>query len=192
MRKLNGRFFISLIGVVLASFVLSGCFPEPPEQNQKTTQSQKAKNAADSITFSENAEIDNIKQRLELTSQPGLLGYVILLNEAGQPIVYEGVKGKITSGGKRLTAPIKHWKVDKGEWNGTEMNVAPSDEGTWGSSSPYIFYWNINGEYRQWSGTYLYSDKPFRLNVEPLVINVESPKVDTTQAPVKGDTPSAN
>lgn len=48
-----------------------------------------------------------------------------------------------------------------------------SDEGTWGSSGEYIFYWNINGEYRQWSGAYLYSDKPFRLRIEPLLLSAD-------------------
>ena len=141
---------------------------------QKVVQSQKAQEAANSITFTENAEIDNIKKRLELTSSPGVLGFIILLNEAGQPIVYEGVKGKVTSGGKRLTKPYTLSLADCGESYCEREYQTPSDEGTWGSSSPYIYYWNVNGEYRQWSGAYLYSDKPFRLRVEPLVINVEN------------------
>jgi hypothetical protein len=56
------------------------------------------------------------------------------------------------------------------------VRQAPSDEGTYGSSNPYIFYWTVNGEYRQWSGAYLYSDKPIRLRVEPLVVNVSTEK----------------
>jgi hypothetical protein len=111
---------------------------------------------------------------LELTSQPGLAGYVLLLNEAGQPIYYTSVKGKITSGGKRLTPPDRLVKGDRGQAYGDFVMRSPSDEGTHGRSSPYIFFWNQAGQYFQWNGKYLYSDKPFRLTVKPLVVNITS------------------
>lgn len=166
-----------MLAIIMIGLAVTACTDQPQAQGNKQTQAQKAAEAARSITFTENAEIDNIKRRLELTSSPGALGFIILLNESGQPILYEGVKGKITSGSKRLTAPEQLWNVDKGEWGGSELGPAPSDEGTWGSSSPYIFYWNTAGEYRQWSGEYLYSDKPMRLSVQPLVVNVNPTSV---------------
>lgn len=146
---------------------------DPPTPAKKA-QSQKAAEAANSIRFTENAEIDNIKKRLELTSQPGLLGFVILLNEMGQPVMYTTVKGKITSGSKRLTKPYdvdRDW--DTGEWTGWKELPSASDEGTYGSSSEYIFFWTQSGQYLQWNGKYLYSDKPFRLTKKALVVNVE-------------------
>lgn len=152
-------------------FLFTGC-NEPIVKSKKTTQSQKAKQAADSIKFTENAEINNIKSRLELTSNPGLIGYVVLMNEAGQPVKYTSVKGKITSGGKRLTKPYAKIKCDKGEWSGDCITKAPSDEGTWGSSNPYIYFWDTNGAYQQWNGKYLYSNQPIRLSVKPLVIDI--------------------
>jgi hypothetical protein len=168
----------AFIGAIAAAVLLAACngggAAQPPVKN---TQSQKAKEAANSIQFSENAEIDNIKKRLELTSQPGLLGFIVLLNEAGQPIMYEGVIGKVTSGGKRLTPTyqvVRNW--DCGEWGCDKELPAPSDEGTFGSSGEYVFYWNTEGAYRQWSGKYLYSDKPLRLRVEPLVVTVDPVK----------------
>src|SRR5262245_6398230 len=130
--------------VMLASISLVACI----EPDNKVTQSQKAAQAAASISFTDNAEIENIKRRIELTAQPGLLGFILLMNEAGQPIMYEGVKGKITSGGKRLTPPDR---ASNGWGGGTNTVVrnAASDEGTWGHSGEYIYYWNQNGEYRQ-------------------------------------------
>lgn len=138
----------------------------------KTQQSQKAAEAANSINFAENAEIDNIKRRLELTSNPGALGFILLMNESGQPIMYTTVKGKVTSGSKRLTEPDR-----SGSWGQGTNNVvraAPSDEGTYGSSDQYIYFWTSNGQYVQHNGKYLYSDKPLRINVQPLVINIET------------------
>jgi hypothetical protein len=90
------------------------------------------------------------------------------MNQAGQPIMYEGVKGKVTSGGKRLTRPDQLGTY--GTNGSPAVRQAPSDEGTYGSSAPYIYYWNTEGVYRQWDGNYLYSDQPIRTRVEPLVI----------------------
>lgn len=166
---------LSVLMIGLMAVSLGGCNVEA-QKSQKTTQAEKASQAANQIRFAENAEIDNIKRRIELTAQPGLLGYILLLNNAGQPIMYEGVVGKVSSSGKRLTPPVQEWNT----WGETNpLGPAPSDEGTWGSSAEYIFYWNTNGQYRQWNGMYLYSDKPFRLTTEPLVVSLQPPSAAT-------------
>jgi hypothetical protein len=173
------RFLLSLLLVSGISLGLDPAYAlgdKPSAQTVKTTQADLAKQAANSIQFTDNAEIANIRDRIELTSKPGLLGYVILLNESGQPILYEGVKGKITSGGKRLTNPVQKYRMDLGQAYGETLNVAPSDEGTWGGSGEYVFYWNTDGVYRQWNGKYLYSTQPFRLSVQPLVVNINAGK----------------
>ena len=163
--------------IVSAGLFLTGCIEDKPAQPQvKNTQAELAQRAANSIQFTDNAEIDNIKNRVELTSKPGLLGYVVLFNESGQPIMYEGVRGKVTSGSKRLTAADRTQQVSTGGNNGGQHSVvrqAPSDEGTYGSSNPYVFYWNTDGVYRQWSGHYLYSTQPMRLTIQPLVVNIQ-------------------
>lgn len=160
---------ITIIALAAMTLGVVACVPDSPAKSTKQTQSQKAAKAAQAITFTENAEIDNIKARLELTSSPSMLGYVALMNEMGQVVMYTGVKGKITSSGKRLTVPVQKYKIDRGANYGTTLGPAPSDEGTWGSSSPYIYFWTTNGQYIQWSGKYLYSDQPFRLSAEPLL-----------------------
>ena len=83
--------------------------------------------------------------------------------------MYTSVKGKITSGGKRLTRPDY---VDLMDSCTDCVREAPSDEGTYGRSGEYVFFWTTNGQYVQWNGGYLYSDKPFRTNIKPLVIEV--------------------
>lgn len=159
---------MKLVSVFIALFLFA-CDAAP--QTKKATQADKAKEAANSITFVSNAEIDNIKKRLELTSNPGLLGFVLLMNEMGQPVAYYGVTGKITSGGKRLTPNQKKVRCDKGERTGDCIVNAESDEGTHGSSAPYVFFWTTDGQYVQWNGKYLYSDKPFRITVDPIVVS---------------------
>ncbi len=137
----------------------------------KATQSQKAAQAAKSVKFTRNTEIENLKRRLKLTGEPGKVGFITLLNAAGQPIMYTDVKGKVSSGGKRLTKTWQRVTCDKGERNGDCYVAAPGDEGTYGSSAPYIYFWDTRGKYHQWSGQYLYTDQPQRLRIEPLVVN---------------------
>lgn len=166
---------ISLIAVAAITMGNSGCDNKPTAAEvQKNTQKAAAEQAAASLQFSENSEIENIKRRLELTSKPGQLGFVMLLNEMGQPIMYEGVRGKITSSSKRLTAPDRAhtWGNGNGGYGGV-VRAEASDEGTYGNSDPYIYYWNVDGAYRQWSGKYLYSDQPMRLRQDPLIINTK-------------------
>ena len=166
-------FIVVLAIVVMIAIVLAGCGGGANQPTAKQFEAAKAQAAADSISFTENAEIDNIKRRLELTSDPGLTGFVLLLNEMGQPIMYSGVTGKITSGGKRLTRPWDVFNINYDCGSGARcdsVNEAPSDEGTWGSSNPYIYFWTTGGQYIQWNGKYLYSDKPFRTTIEPIVV----------------------
>ena len=178
-----------LIVLFLAATVLTLGACNPKESPNKHKQAEKAAAVAESIKFTENAEIENIKKRLELTSKPGQIGFITLLNSAGQPIAYYSVKGKITSSGKRLTPTnvvydFCQYRVERDAHLGGPCDAvvkAPSDEGTWGSSSPYIYFWTTGGQYIQWSGQYLYSDKPYRLSVQPLVVEVSSsslPKKD--------------
>lgn len=169
MRKLIIARLVPLgLGVAMLT---AGCGPSGPPTS-KEVQAEKAAVAAESINFSDNAEITNITRRLTLTADPGLLGYVILLNDMGRPVVYTTVEGKLTSSGKRLTNPTSMFKIDCGQYTCDHVGPGPSDEGTWGSSSPYIYFWSTGGQYYQWSGQYLYSDKPFRLREEPLVIDL--------------------
>lgn len=162
---------VMLIAVI--ALLVAGCGEKSPQiVTKKETQAQKAQAAANSVQFSENAEIENIKKRLELTSNPGLMGFVVLMNEMGQPVMYAGVKGKITSGSKRLTPSYELKRIDCGEWRCEKELPASSDEGTYGNSAEYIFFWTVSGQYVQWNGKYLYSDKPFRLSIKPLVIDI--------------------
>jgi len=165
---------ISILLVASLSLFLMACEPPSRSAPKKEQQSEKAAKAAESLNFTANAEIDNIKRRLELTNDPEIVGFVLLLNEMGQPIMYTSVVGKITSSGKRLTAP-EGCRSGKNIhprycYSQDTVTIAPSDEGTWGSSSPYVYFWTAQGQYVQWNGKYLYSDKPFRTSIEPLII----------------------
>jgi hypothetical protein len=158
---------------VVTAVGLTACPEDDQAKPVKNVQAKKAAEAANSIRFTENAEIENIKKRLELTANPGLLGYAVLVNDMGQPLMYTGVKGKITSSGKRLTTPYEWQRKDCGASLCDRDLPGPSDEGTYGSSGEYVYFWAPSGQYFQWNGKLLYSDKPFRLTAQPLVMTIE-------------------
>lgn len=131
----------------VAALGLAGCRLDETTP-VKNDQAERARKAANSIRFTGNAEIENIKRRLELTSKPGLNGFVMLLNGMGQPVAYLSVRGKITSSGKRLTPSYNYTTAARCSNDPMEVNNCtangPSDEGTYGSSDPYVFFWDSN------------------------------------------------
>jgi hypothetical protein len=183
------RKIVSIAAVAALSLALASCGEE--KLTQRDIQAKQAEERANSLTFSDNAEIDNIERRIRLTSQPGLIGYIVLLNEAGQPIFYGSVEGKVSSSGKRLNPPDKMRRYEAGAVISTSVGPAPSDEGTWGSSDPYIYFWTSDGQYMQWNGRYLYSNSPIRLSVEPLIVNLGTPTAPEPVAPQATPPPPA-
>ena len=112
-------------------------------------------------------EIEMIKYRRLLNGKPGLQMYVILLSRSGQPIDYFVTDGKCTSSEKRLTPThqLSHTQPND------VVVKAPSEDGTHGSSSPYIYCFTADGKYRQWNGRYYVSDAPIELTIKPIVID---------------------
>ena len=152
--------FISLIFILV---VFASCGPLPT--NTRYEEAAKAEQAAEKLRFTTNAERDNIKRRLEKTANPEQIGYIALVHYTGKIAMYTPVKGKVTSGGKRLTPP----QCLTNEFNCSPGEPAPSDEGTWGSSNPYIYFWSPSGQYFQTDMPYIYSDKPLRVTEAPLI-----------------------
>lgn len=153
------------------TILFTACGNPSATNTTKKTQAQKAARAAKSVKFTRNMEIENLQRRLKLTGEPGKVGFITLMNDAGQPILYTDVKGKVSSGSKRLTKTWQALTCDRGQYTGDCIVAAPGDEGTYGSSAPYIYFWDTRDKYHQWSGDYLYTDQPQRLRIEPLVVN---------------------
>jgi hypothetical protein len=161
---MNRKYLIPVIAA--AALGMTGC---DFAKSAAEIQAEEGAKRANGIQFSGNAELDNIEARIEITANPNTVGFITLLNQMGQPVLYTSVRGKVTSSGKRLTDPV--------DING---QPAPSDEGTWGSSDSYIYFWTMDGQYMQWAGPYLYSNAPVRLSTEPLVLDIGAPDNEVT------------
>ena len=157
-------------------FILASC--DLPHSDVRHQQAAEAAREAQSLDFSAgNAERENILRRARLVSQPGLTGYVVLLN-LGRPIAYYTVRGKVTSSGKRLEAPLQEYGVAGSGAN--PLGPAPSYDGTYGESDHYVYFWTTQGQYVQWSGDYLYSDQPLQPNSAAADALVTTPARQTT------------
>jgi hypothetical protein len=139
---------------------------EPTASERLQNQAAEAAQRAAAGTTEPN-EINMIKARRIMNGKPGLQMYVILLSKGGQPIDYFVTQGKCTSSQKRLSPT--HRLVDTGP--NSLVVKAPSEDGTFGSSAPYIYCKTVDGKYKQWNGNYYASDKPIELTIKPLVID---------------------
>lgn len=115
-------------------------------------------------------ERQNISNRLTLFSNPSKISY-IYLTSFGKVMAFYTVKGKITSGSKRLTSADQI--IDDGDYSDADTKkvvAAPELDGTYGNSADYIYFWTTDGTYVQWNGEYMLADQPLQLTTPPELI----------------------
>lgn len=130
-------------------------------------------------------EQKNVADRLLLDNKPGSIKHLYILSSyTGQAIIYSTVKGKVTSSGKRLTptsvvvqSESRHLKGFE-TVGGRQTSEVIQDDGTYGSSIEYLFWWDVKGIYHQHyiSGGQIVhiSDQP--IPVKSVTINMELTK----------------
>lgn len=87
------------------------------------------------------------------------LGYIVLFTEGGGVVGRFIVDGKVSSLNSYLTPDTKTYP--DGNW------LADVD-GSYGENDSGIFFFDVNGNYIEWTGIYLYSDIPFEVD-DPIV-----------------------
>jgi len=167
-----------LVLIVSLSFIVVGCNETsakrgPVSDSGVRKVSASVKTGPSGMTV----EQENVKRRVEEDNKPGAIKHLYLISAySGQVIFYSTVDGKVTSSGKRLTSEVHFEKGDTGEWQGDFVMPRIQDDGTYGSSIPYIFWWDTKGVYHQHyiSGGQIVhvSDQP--ISVKSVIINLES------------------
>jgi len=148
-------FMFAVLGLVL----FCGCeLPSQPKSASGVSQATASVPVgSDGLT----TEQRNIKNRLAIDNKPGSIKHLYLLSPFnGRQIFYSTVKGKITSSGKRLSPKTINWRnsdrpgfnsgipvVINDVWTTTEEVI--QDDGTYGDSSEYLYFWNENNQYVQ-------------------------------------------
>lgn len=194
MRKLvqNKRLLpvVALLALVVA---LAGCSSSGTNNNNNIKSNSgvhqtqvKVPTGPDGLT----AEQQNVKDRLVQDNKPGATEYLYVISpDSGQILIYSTVRGKVTSSGKRLspyTVAARDGKNSSGELTGIPIEISGrtlrtgevlQDDGTYGSSVPYIYWWDVRGVYHQHfftDGQIIHiSDQPLPANKE-VVINIET------------------
>lgn len=130
-------------------------------------------------------EQENVKSRLLEDNKPGAIKHLYVISAmSGQVILYSTVKGKVTSSGKRLaptSVSVQNGNASYGpnhgyNFDGRETAEVLQDDGTYGSSVEYVYWWDTKGAYHQHyvaGGQILHvSSQP--LSVKGIIINVET------------------
>lgn len=121
----------------------------------------------------------NIAKRLVEDNRPGSIKHLYIISAySGQVLIYSTVAGKVTSGGKRLTPTTV--SALSGDYNyqgsfipvaiggvGYRTNEVLQDDGTYGHSGDYLYWWDTRGVYHQ---HYLSGGQIPHISSEPLVV----------------------
>ena len=135
----------------------------------------------------------NIRDRIMADNKPGAIKHLYVLSAySGQVLIYSTVKGKATSSGKRLTpysVVASRNEATSSQYDGMPITINGNmrrtseviqDDGTYGSSVEYLYWWDVGGRYHQHyiSGGQIVhiSDQP--LPVKSITINMELTKGD--------------
>jgi hypothetical protein len=176
------------IGVCLVVAALSGCdemlqTPQPAASSGVTKATAQVNTGADGLTV----EQRNVRDRLALDNKPGSIKHLYVMSAySGQVLLYSTVKGKVTSSGKRLTpTSVTTSSPNTNARDGFPLYVAGTeyrtgevlqDDGTYGTSVEYIYWWDVQGRYHQQyitGGMILHiSDQP--IPVKSITLNLEA------------------
>jgi hypothetical protein len=181
--------------VAFCLFTFLACTAEDCAQNEPPAAARSASGVraaevevipgADGLT----TEQRNIASRVTEDNKPGAIKHLYVISPySGQVIIYSTVKGKVTSSTKRLHPSTV--AALQGQYIGTEHNGIPvnlggytrrtaevlGDDGSYGPSNDYIFWWDVRGIYHQHfmtGGQIVHiSDQP--LTVKSVIINMET------------------
>ena len=172
-----------LVLVIIVTTFLAGCsgnYQDTASVGNVGKADVKINTQASGLTI----EQENIQNRLLMDNKPGSIKHLYIISAySGDVLIYSTVKGKITSSGKRLE-PYTY--TGAGQYGGDyayvkvrdDMVRTPEimqDDGTYGDSIPYLYWWDSKGIYHQHypeGGQIIHiSDQP--LAVKNIILNME-------------------
>jgi hypothetical protein len=155
--------------------------PAPVSASGVSKASVQVPRGSDGLT----TEQRNIAERLKKDNEPGAIKHLYVISAfSGKVLIYSTVRGKVTSGGKRLTpTKVETYSYQGGGNGGFAVPIGNStqtttevlqDDGTYGTSGDYLFWFDSRGIYHQQYATDCIihiSDQP--LPVKDIVLNME-------------------
>ena len=154
---------IAMIVLVVAGF--AGCGDGWKAPSRVTQQHVELKPGTSGRTV----EQDNVAKRLLEDNLLGAIKHLYVISAySGQVILYSTVTGKVTSGGKSLSHRLQRDY-------GTTVLDAMGDDGTFGQSVEYLYWWDTKGIYHQHyvSGGQIIHISSQPIAVKGVIINLE-------------------
>jgi hypothetical protein len=156
---------------------------EPETQRVEREQTDRVlKGLRSSVPFpklTDSLELRNLARRYERLSDAKKIGYVYLISY-GRIIANYTVRGKVSSLESQFTNPkqLSCRKIEVPNFDDQaacgEIEQAEPD-GSYGDNPEGIFFFTVEGEYKEWAGDYLYSDQRMTLRQPPeLVVQAEA------------------
>jgi hypothetical protein len=169
MRKLT-----TILGALLLCALLTSCDGTGAGTPTSAGGVKQAGVQVATDTNGHTVEQNQIASRLEMDNKPGSIKHLYVISAySGQVIIYSTVKGKVTSSGKRLTPTTvaAGCAYQQGCW-GQDSNMGKTgeviqDDGTYGSSAEYIYWFDSKGIYHQ---HYISGGQIVHISSEPLAV----------------------
>lgn len=174
IKSMKNIFFVLLVA-------LMGCDSPTAPAAMQTEQQKVQENVAKLATqdpipdLSNSLERKNIIKRLRLFEDENKVSYIYLIS-FGRVMAFYPIKGKVSSGGKRLTndQQLVQGYTPGGQYGysnpKSDVINAPELDGTYGKSGDYIFFWTTSNVYVQWNGEFMLADQPLKLSTQPELI----------------------
>jgi len=191
--------FILLLGAILMLGASGpGCNGEPAISTSGLKKATiKVPTNAEGLSI----EQQNIVDRLKADNQPGSIKHLYVISAySGQVIIYSTVRGKATSGGKRLNPASVAFNKSNNDGFAVEFpggtyytQEVLGDDGTYGHSSEYLYWWDTKGMYHQHyvSGGQIVHVSSEPLSVKSVIINMETSSNDGAAPEGSGSIPAA-
>lgn len=177
------------IFTLLLITILAACNDGGTYQQKSDSGVTKATTAVQTDANGRTIEQENIIERLKRDNQPGSIKHLYIISSyTGDVLQYSTVKGKVTSGSKRLSPKSVNNNVGIQGINGSVNIVSLNgtsyytdevldDGGAYGESGQYMFWFDAQGNYHQYypaGGTYVsICDKPQRIKKANFTITQE-------------------
>lgn len=169
------KLMLSMI-VILAMCLLFSC-DFPNKQQKSDSGVTKATTKVKTDVNGNTTEQVNIMARIQRDNEVGAVKHLYIISSyTGDVLEYSTVKGKVTSGGKRLSPRTVQPGTSSTYGSANYVQIGGDtyttseildDGGAYGDSGNYLYWFDAQGNYQQYypsGGTYLHiSDKPLRI-----------------------------
>jgi hypothetical protein len=176
----------NVIFAVIVLLLVTGCEEGETAAPASDSGVRKVRVSVQTNSSGMTIEQENVAERVIRDNKPGSIKHLYVISAySGDVLIYSTVKGKVTSSGKRLTPgsvvvgssgdfkrPGFDVKIGRGEYATSEVL---QDDGTYGHSSEYVYWFDVAGRYHQHyiTGGQIFHVSDAPLPVRKIILNME-------------------